>query len=334
MAVATVVIFFAFVAVRPSFLNTQFVILPMLRDAAVFSVVGLAQMAVLSVGHMNLAVGRMAAMGAMVTGATFQFLDFPFLLGVLVGVVGGGLLGFIAGMIIVTSNVNAFVVTLAMDFVLLGLVTMVYSNVTESGAFSATPPGMQAWRTGTFQDVCLFGYCGPDWIPVMVVPAIIAVVLVHHLFTRTRVGRETLATGSNPQAAILSGIPASRRIVGVHTLSGALAALGGIMLASTTGSFSSAIGTEFMIPSFLAPVLGGTLMSGGAVFVLGTVAGTFLTTVIRMGLSVMGAGLATLNIALGIVLLIALSTQRFKKRRMRRKRVGTPIAEDREAVVK
>ena len=103
-----------------------------------------------------------------------------------------------------------------------------------------------------------------------------------------------------------------------HTLSGALAGLAGIMLAATTGSFSAAIGSEFMIPSFLGPVLGGTLLAGGVVSVLGTVIGTLLTLIIRMGLSVAGAGLETLNIALGSILLIALSVQRLQRIRRRK----------------
>jgi ribose transport system permease protein len=68
-----------------------------------------------------------------------------------------------------------------------------------------------------------------------------------------------------------------------------------------------------MLPSFLGPVLGGTLLAGGAVAVLGTFIGTMLTLVIRQGLSVQGIGLETLNIALGLVLLAALSVGQIQK---------------------
>jgi ribose transport system permease protein len=104
-----------------------------------------------------------------------------------------------------------------------------------------------------------------------------------------------------------------------HSLSGTLAALAGIMLAATSGSFSAAIGSEFMLPSFLAPVLGGTLLAGGVVSALGTVIGTLLTTTIRWGLSVAGLGFETLNIALGTVLLVALSVQRLQSMRRKKK---------------
>jgi ribose transport system permease protein len=68
-----------------------------------------------------------------------------------------------------------------------------------------------------------------------------------------------------------------------------------------------------MLPSFLGPVLGGTLLVGGSVQVLGTFIGTMLTLVIRQGLSVQGIGLETLNIALGLVLLTALSLGQIQK---------------------
>ena len=68
-----------------------------------------------------------------------------------------------------------------------------------------------------------------------------------------------------------------------------------------------------MLPSFLGPVLGGTLLAGGSVAVRGTFIGTMMTLVIRQGLSVQGIGLETLNIALGLVLLAALSVGQIQK---------------------
>lgn len=319
LAVLTAALFVGFGLMNPQFFNEKFVVFPLLRDASVFAVVGLAQMCVLSIGQMNLAVGRMAAVGAMAAGACYQFLGMSLLAGAVVGLIVGGLLGLLAGWIIVRSHVNAFVVTLALDFALLGLVTLVYTALTENAAFSTKPEGMDVFRNGSFADVCAFGYCGPRAIPLLAIPALLAVLLMHHLYVRSRTGREILATGANLRASELSGIPAGKRILLAHSLSGVLAALAGIMLATTTGSFSAAIGSEFMIPSFLGPVLGGTLLIGGVVSVVGTVLGTLLTLVIRMGLSVAGAGLDTLNIALGSVLLLALSVQRFQRIRRRKK---------------
>jgi ribose transport system permease protein len=78
------------------------------------------------------------------------------------------------------------------------------------------------------------------------------------------------------------------------------------------GSFSAAIGSELLLPSFLGPILAGTALTGGVVGVFGTMLGTLLTLVIRQGLLVSGIGLETLNIALGVILLLALSANKIR----------------------
>ena len=318
LAVVIVLLFVVFGLINPQFFNQQFVVFPLLRDASVIVVVGLAQMCALSIGQMNLAVGPMAAVGAMAAGATFQFLQFPLALGVVVGLIAGAATGLLTGAVIVWSRVNAFIVTLAMSFALLGLVTIVYTTFAENAAFSAVPPELAFWRTGSLNDLCIAGACGPRAVPVIVIPAAIVCMLVQFFFARTAKGREVLATGSNFRAAKLSGIQADRSVLIAHTMSGALAALAGIMLAASTGSFSAAIGSEFLIASFVAPILGGTLLTGGVVSVLGTVFGALVSLIIRAGLLVAGAGFEVLNIALGIVLLLALSLQRIQGIRQRR----------------
>jgi len=312
LAVIVVALFVGFGIANPLFFNSQSVIYPLLRDTATFTVVGLAQMCALSIGHMNLAVGRMAAVAAMVAGFSYERLHLGLIPGALLGLATGALIGAITGWIIVKSQVNSFVVTLSMDFALLGLVSLTYRSMTDAAAFTTKPAGMDTLRNGSVGDYCIGSVCGATVVPLLVFPALAAVLAVAYLYGWTRLGRELLSTGASLRTSRLSGIPTDRRVIQAHTLSGLLAGLAGLMLAVTSGSFSAAIGSEFLIPSFLGPVLGGTLLVGGAVSVLGTVLGTMLTLVIRQGLTVQGSGLETLNIALGFVLLLALSTQRLR----------------------
>jgi len=312
LAVLVIAVFIAFAIRTPAFLNGQFVIFPLIRDTAVITIVGLAQLVTLSIGHLNLAVGRMAAVSAMVAGFTYERMGFGLLAGLIAGVLAGALVGMVTGYIIVKSQVNAFIVTLAMDFALLGLVTFTYISLTDAAAFTVKPEGMDFIRAGSLADFCVFGWCGPSVIPVIIFPALAVVALISFLYYRTRLGRELLATGVNLRAARLSGIPVDTRIIQAHTLSGALAGLAGIFLAYVNGSFSAAIGSELLLPSFLGPVLAGTLLTGGVVGVFGTMLGTLLTLVIRQGLLVQGIGLETLNIALGVILLLALSANKIR----------------------
>jgi ribose transport system permease protein len=310
LVIAALVVFFG--SMRGAFLDQQLVVFPLLRDIATITVVGLAQLAVLSIGHMNLAVGRMAAFSAMFMGLAYQNWHLPLYAGLVIGLAAGAAIGALTGWIITATGVNSFVVTLAMDFALLGLVSLVYSQFATMAAFTAKPAGMAELRDYSLADICAGQVCGSPAVPQIMLFTLAAMGLVGYLYSRTRLGRELLVVGSNITAATLSGIPAGRRVVTAHALSGTLAGLAGFMLAVTSGSFTAGIGSEFMIPSFLGPVLGGTLLTGGVVSVIGTFLGTSLVQVIRQGLTTLGVGLENLNIYLGVILLLALSTERIR----------------------
>ncbi|WP_406447841.1 ABC transporter permease [Streptomyces sp. NBC_00876] len=301
-----------FGVLRPAFFDERLVLFPLMRDISTLTVVALAQMVVLSIGHMNLAVGRMAAFGAFFAGFGYDRLGLSLPLGLVLCLVAGCAIGALTGWIIARTGVNSFVVTLAMDFALLGLVSLLYSAFTENAAFTTRPDGLTELRSSSLADVCLGQVCGSAAVPQIIQFTLIALVGLGFLYSRTRMGRELLLTGANPSAAELSGIPTGRRIVLAHALSGLLAALAGFMAAVGTGTFRASIGEDFMLPSFLGSVLGGTLLTGGVVSVVGALLGTSLVGVIRKGLDLLGVGLESLNIYLGCVLLLALSADRVR----------------------
>lgn len=308
--IAALVVVFALL--RPSFLDVDLTLVPMQADLSVFVIVGLAQLSALSLGHMNLAVGRMAALSAFAAGLTYDRLDAPLVVGLVVALVVGALVGAFAGLIITVTGVNSFIVTLALDFGLLGLVSLLYSGFTDGVAFAVRPAGMDSLRFDTMRDYCTGSLCGPP-VPLVLPITLVAVVLVGILFRRSRIGREILMTGANLRAARLSGIPVDRRIVQAHALSGLLCGLAGFLLAINNGAFSATIGDQFLLPSFLAPVLGGTALAGGVVSVLGAVLGATLTAVIQKGLNLLQFELDQLQILIGVVLLVALSLDRVRQ---------------------
>lgn len=311
LVVLLVVLVVLFTWLRPAFLNTYLTLVPMQADISVYAVVGLAQLTVLSLGHMNMAVGRMAAMSAFASGLVYDRLGAPLVVVLIAGLLTGALLGALAGLIVAGTGVNSFVVTLAMDFALIGLVSLLYNTFTEGVAFPSQPGGMSALRSDTFADYCVGDVCGAP-VPLVVPFAVLAVLAVGLLFRWSRVGREILMTGSNLKAAELSGIPVRIRMIQAHALSGVLAGLAGFLLAANNGAFSASIGDGFLLPSFLAPVLGGTLLAGGAVSVLGTVLGTTITQVIYKGLNLLQFQIDELKLYIGLVLLVALSLDRVR----------------------
>jgi ribose transport system permease protein len=111
----------------------------------------------------------------------------------------------------------------------------------------------------------------------------------------------------------MSGVPVDRVIVVSHALSGVLAATAGMMLMARLGAAMPAVGgEEWLLPSFLGPVLGGTLLSGGAVSVVGTMLGALLVTTIRSGLLVLQIGNFWLQLFLGVILLLAVLIDRYR----------------------
>lgn len=311
LTVLLIALVILFTSLSPAFLNVDLTLVPMQADISVYLVVGLAQLVVLSLGHMNMAVGRMAAMSAFATGLTYQLTGLPLVVDLMVGLAVGAGLGALAGLVIARTGVNSFVVTLALDFALVGLVTILYNTFTSGVAFADKPAEMTALRFDTFADYCAGNLCGPE-IPLVVPFAVLAALGVGLLFRFGRLGREFLMTGSNAVAAELSGIPTRARIIQAHALSGLLAGLAGFLLAANNGTFSANIGEGFLLPSFLGPVLGGTLLAGGAVSIIGTLLGATLTQVIYKGLNLLQFQLDQLKLYIGLVLLAALSLDRVR----------------------
>jgi ribose transport system permease protein len=121
-----------------------------------------------------------------------------------------------------------------------------------------------------------------------------------------------LAVGANRRAAELSGIPVGRTLQTGHALSGLLAGLVGVLSVARLASALPSIGSDWVLPSFLAPVLGGTLLSGGVVSVAGTLLGGVLVESITNGLNLLQVNSFWVLFFQGIVLLLAVFIDRLR----------------------
>ncbi len=171
--------------------------------------------------------------------------------------------------------------------------------VTQAESFREISPGFTQ-----FGGLKLWGVVPP----VLLVSVAVGIGL-WAMYAYTALGRQILAAGANPRAAELSGIRVARTIVWSHALSGALAGVAGFMLVARTGaaipSMAGQLGQDWLLPAFLAPVLGGTLLTGGKVSVLGTLLGGFLVTMLTAGLLLMQVGAFWIQTFLGLLLLAA-----------------------------
>jgi ribose transport system permease protein len=138
--------------------------------------------------------------------------------------------------------------------------------------------------------------------------------LAHVLMTRMAIGRYIYAVGGNIEAARLSGVPVRGVVLFVYTLSGALAGLGGIVLASQLRSGSPRYGEGYELMVIAAAVVGGTSLAGGAGRVLDTLTGALIIAVIANGMNLTGVSAFDQKVILGLVILGAVLFDTAKRR--------------------
>jgi len=287
-----------FSSLAPGFLSS-FNLFNLGREVARDIVIGFAQMVVLATGGMNLAVGAIGVCAVMASGTLMQTIGLPVPIAIGGALLLAALLGWLNGYAIVRSGVNSFVITLASANLFSGAMLI----LTKAVPLNALPP-----EVGAFGRLKLAGLLSPLLLIALAIGAVLFV-----LYRYSTLGRRILAAGANARAAAMSGVPVNRVIIISHTLSGLLAGVAGMMVVARLGAAMPAVGgEEWLLPSFLGPVLGGTLLSGGAISVIGTVLGAALVTTLRSGLLVLQIGSYWLQLFLGLILLFAVLIDRYR----------------------
>jgi ribose transport system permease protein len=295
--VILLVLWVVFSSLAPGFLS-RFNLNSLGRSVAIDVVVGFAQMVVLATGGMNLSVGAIGVSAIMATGYLLEVAGLPVAVALPLVLLLGGALGWLNGFAITRTGVNSFVVTLATASLFMGGMLIFSKGVPLNGL----PPEFGA-----------FGKASIGRMPALALVALAIAAGLYVLFKHTVLGRQILAVGANARAAEMSGVPVERIIVFVHVLSGVLAAAAAIMLtAKNSAALPGAAGDDWLLPSFLAPVIGGTSLAGGLVSVIGTILGALLVSTIRSGLLVLQIGNFWLQLFLGIFLLAAILVERYR----------------------
>ncbi len=292
---ALIILFSVIFALATPGFTSSFSLFAMGRTAAVNIIIGFSMMVVIVSGGLNLSVGSIGVCVAMAGGWLMQVAGVPWYLGVVGALVLGAMIGALNGIMIVKTGLHSFIITLATMSIFFGV--MIF--LTQAGSFRELPP-----------EYVQFGRMKINGVvsPLLIVTLLIGVVL-SVFFRLTTSGRRLLAAGANPDAAELSGIRVDRTIILCHALSGVLAGIAGLMLVSRTGaaipSMAGQLGQDWLLPAFLGPVLGGTLLTGGRASVLGTLLGAFLVTLLTTGLLLLQVGAFWVQTCLGLLLLAA-----------------------------
>ena len=270
--------------------------------AAETAVIGAAQLVVVAIGHLNLAVGAVGVLVVMSTGWMAGVAGVPVGAAVLLGLAEGAACGALIGLLERLTGLGSFIVTLAMASVLYGLVLIV-----SGGAAVSTLPA----------SLTDFG-ANPMLLPALswlLLPAAIVFALLWLLYRRTVWGWQMLSVGANERAARLSGVPTGRIVVASFALSGLLSAVAAILEMSRVASALPSLGADWLLLAFIVPILGGSPLRGGSVALGGAIVAALFIVSINAGLVSLGVSAYWQQFAQAIVLLLAVFADRLTRRR-------------------
>lgn len=277
------------------------------NQIAVIAIIAIGMTVVIITSGIDLSVGSLLALAAVLVswfirdhaGAT-QASPGGMILACTIAVLLCGIAGGFSGLMITRFDIPPFIVTLAMM-----LVTSGFAYTLAEGQSIYQIPDSFVWL-GRGADVL--------GIPNAVLLMLILYVVAHLVMTQMRIGRYLYAVGGNREAAHISGIPVGRVLLFAYVISGSLAGLGGVVMASQLKSGSPTYGSMYELYVIAAVVVGGTSLSGGKGTMLGTLTGAFIIAVIQNGMNLTNVESYTQKVVLGGVILGAVLVDKLRKK--------------------
>ncbi len=257
---------------------------------------------VLITGGLDLSVGSTLALGGIITGMACKA-GVPVAAAIILGVLTGMLIGGVNGFIIVKAKIPPLIVTLGMQYIVRGMVSV----LTQGVPIYPLPKALTA-----LDHTKLAG------IPLVVVVALVIALIGHVLLARTPFGRSVYALGGNEEAARISGINCQKTKLLAYVITGSLAALAGVFMASRLGSAEAAVGTGYELTTICGAIIGGVSTFGGIGTILGALIGAFFMEVLTNSLTLMRVSVYWQNVVVGVVLIVAVLLDQYKRDLIRR----------------
>lgn len=279
-----------------------------MQATAVNGVLGVAVTFVIISGGIDLSVGTMMTLTAVVAGLILTNLGMPLPFGIIGAIAAGAFMGAVSGFTIAELKIPPFIATLGMMQIARGL-ALVFSGA-KPIYFNDTPNyGLLSPESSIsllFPSIEI-----PNGVVIMFVVAIIASVVL----TRTIVGRMIFALGSNEEAARLSGIKVNRWKILTYAICGGISGIAGLIVSSRLNSAQPALGLGYELDAIAAVVIGGTSLSGGRGTVMGTIIGAFIMSVLTNGLRVMGVQEEWKIVVTGVIIIVAVFIDIFLRKK-------------------
>ena len=308
---ALVILFVGFSLASPNFTRSTNII-GIITSTFVNGVLALGVTFVIITGGIDLSIGTVMTLSAVMTGVFITNWGLPIPVGVAGGIGAGMLAGLVNGIIISWMRVPPFVATLGMMYVAKGLALVL-----------AKLRPIYFSRTSYFNDIAMGDQIGgrlgvspfrganiPNAVWILLASAIIGSLILN----KTILGRYTFALGSNEEATRLSGVKVNIWKTAVYTVCGIYAGLGGVLMASRLNSAQPALGQGYELDAIAAVVIGGTALSGGEGTMMGTVIGAFVMSVLQNGLRIMAVSQEWQIVVTGAILVLAVYVDILRRR--------------------
>lgn len=279
-----------------------------MQATAVNGVLGVAVTFVIISGGIDLAVGTMMTLTAVMAGIVLTNLGMPLPIGILGAMASGAIMGAVSGTAIATLKIPPFIATLGMMQIARGL-ALVFSGARPI-YFNSTP-NYALLSPESSISLLIPGLEIPNGVLIMFAVAIVSSIILN----RTLFGRYIFALGSNEEAARLSGVNVDLWKIVTYALSGMICGIAGLLISSRLNSAQPALGLGYELDAIAAVVIGGTSLSGGRGTILGTIIGAFIMSVLTNGLRIMGVQEEWKIVVTGVIIIVAVFVDIILRRR-------------------
>jgi ribose transport system permease protein len=271
----------------------------LLRALAFVGVIAIGQTLLLIVGELDLSVGSVAGLCAVVAAWLMKEAGWPVVPALAIGLLTGAGVGLVNGLLAVRAGIPAFIVTLGMMYIARGLNYLlcagypIYPLPHSVTAFGKASPLGVSWAFFVFLVIAIVGQV---------------------TLSKTVFGRAIYATGGNREVARIAGIRTDAVKISCYILTGTLAALAGMLLMAQLNVGQPEIGAGWELEVIASVVIGGVSLFGGVGSVNGTVLGLVLMQVVRTGLVTSGVNTHWQTVAVGGIMIAAVGLDLLRRR--------------------
>lgn len=292
-----IVIYIAFGIINPTVFSGQNV-MNLLRSMSKYLIIGIGQSYLLITGNIDLSIGSVVGMSAMIA-ATLMAAGVSPVLAILITLLCCLVIGVVNGVLVGKCQLPPFIATLGTMFVARGIAYMVNGNRNTD----AISTGIGKDAADQFQNVFYYGQTlgvyNTFWI------ALILFIVFFFLLSKTRTGRHIYAIGSNVDAAKLSGVNVVATVTKAYLVSAFCACVVGLILCGQANMGNMEAGNMYEMYGVAAGVIGGISPLGGTGMLLGTFAGAAVWQTLENGLNMIGVQVGIQRVVIGVIVVFA-----------------------------